>query len=55
MPKKDNTRGKERGTPMTSFRKNIYIITPIAVARRAMQFPQISKHLMMAEISVEFD
>jgi hypothetical protein len=37
--KKDNTCGIEGGTTMSSFRNNLNMKTPIAVARKAQQFP----------------
>jgi hypothetical protein len=37
------------GTALTLFRNTAHTKTPIAAARKAQQFPQISIHLMMAK------
>jgi hypothetical protein len=47
--KKDNTYGIEGETTLTSFKNIINMKTPIAVARKAQQFPRISAHLKMPD------
>jgi hypothetical protein len=37
--KKDNTSGIEGGTTLTSFRNILNMKTPVAVAKKAQQFP----------------
>jgi hypothetical protein len=46
---RDNTYGAEGGTILTPFKNIVNATAPIAVARKAQQFPRISSHLMMAE------
>jgi hypothetical protein len=47
--KNRKTCGIGGGTKLTSFRKIINMKTPIAVAQKLKQLPQISTYLMMAE------
>jgi hypothetical protein len=46
---RENIFGIEEETTLTSFKNAVNTEAPITVARKAQQFPRISRHLRIAE------